>query len=151
MTADEYQHLRGRLIRDYAADNVTAGRWLADGAEARSAEVTDRLLPDGERTDGMMLLTAETADGELVGSVWVALQYADAADAAWIYDIEVDPGQRGHGYGRALLEAAERETAARGARAIGLNVFSGNTVARRLYESAGYTVTTEQMRKDLTA
>jgi ribosomal protein S18 acetylase RimI-like enzyme len=149
MTADEYQRLRERLIRDYAADNVTAGRWPADGAEERSAEVTDRLLPDGERTDGMMLLTAETADGELVGSVWVALQYADAADAAWIYDIEVDPGQRGHG--RALLEAAERETAARGIRAIGLNVFSGNTVARRLYESAGYTVTTQQMRKDLTA
>jgi ribosomal protein S18 acetylase RimI-like enzyme len=151
MTADEYQHQRERLIRGYAAENVTAGNWPAQDAEARSAEVTDRLLPDGERTAGMLLLVAETPDGQPVGSVWVALQSSNADGAAWIYDIEVDSGQRGRGYGRALLEAAERESAAHGARAIGLNVFGGNTVARSLYDSAGYAVTTQQMRKDLTS
>jgi hypothetical protein len=45
--------------------------------------------------------------------------------------------------------AAERETAQRGVTTIGLNVFGANVVVRRLYESAGYDVTSLQMRKPL--
>ena len=36
-------------------------------------------------------------------------------------------------------------------KAIGLNVFGPNTVARNLYESAGYEVATLQMHKQLSA
>ena len=57
--------------------------------------------------------------------------------------------ERGKGYGRALLRAAERETARHGVRTIGLNVFGPNTVARNLYESAGYEVASLQMHKEL--
>ena len=48
--------------------------------------------------------------------------------------------QRGRGYGRALMEAADREAQRRGAQSIGLNVFGRNDVARRMYESSGYQV-----------
>jgi ribosomal protein S18 acetylase RimI-like enzyme len=65
----------------------------------------------------------------------------------WIYDIEVVPDQRGHGYGRALLGAAEGEAQRHGGDSIGLNVFGGNNVARGLYESSGYQVSAIQMRK----
>ena len=58
---------------------------------------------------------------------------------------------RGKGYGRALLRLAERETTRRGVGAIGLNVFGPNTVARNLYESAGYETVSLQMHKQLLA
>jgi ribosomal protein S18 acetylase RimI-like enzyme len=38
---------------------------------------------------------------------------------------------------------------ARGVKAIELNVFGDNTRAIRLYETSGYTVVTQQMRKRL--
>jgi ribosomal protein S18 acetylase RimI-like enzyme len=46
-----------------------------------------------------------------------------------------------------LLHAAEREVQNRGGNSIGLNVFSANVVALRLYESCGYEITSLNMRK----
>ena len=148
MTASEFADFRRRAIVGYAADNVQAGNWSEDEAEELAAKATDEVLPQGVDTPGMLLLVAQTAAGEAVGMVWVSLTRPQG-EGAWIYDIEVIPEQRGRGYGRALLEAAERECMARGVGMLGLNVFGPNTVARRLYESAGYEVTTMQMRKSL--
>ena len=145
MTRDEFDLYRRRTIREYAADHVRAGNWSQDEAERRAAKETDDLLPDGVDTAGMVLLAAE-ADGELVGLVWLGRAPRQQV-GWWIYDIEVVPAQRRRGYGRALLEAAEREAQSRGGDAIGLNVFGGNDAARRLYESSGYQVTSIQMRK----
>jgi ribosomal protein S18 acetylase RimI-like enzyme len=149
MTAAEFGEVRSRLIRDFAADQVRAGAWAAADAEDRAASQTDGLLPQGVRTPGMLLLTAQAADGTRIGHVWIALQHPDAGQDAWIYDIEIAPEQRGRGYGRALLAAAARAAAPHGARGMGLNVFGPNAVARGLYESAGYEITTMQLRKEL--
>ncbi len=56
---------------------------------------------------------------------------------------------RGQGLGRALLEATERAVAECGVGALALNVFGQNAVAIGLYESAGYRVTAQQMRRPL--
>jgi ribosomal protein S18 acetylase RimI-like enzyme len=149
VTAAEFDAWRARLIPGYAADKVRAGDWSEAEAESNATEQTDNLLPAGAETPGMLLLTAETPEGELVGVVWVALD-RDRPGAAWIYDIEVHPEQRGKGYGRALLQAAERYSAQHGATEIGLNVFGPNAVARGLYESSGYEITAINMRKRLT-
>jgi GNAT superfamily N-acetyltransferase len=149
MTAAEFGAFRSRLIREYAADHVQAGNWSEDEAQERAASQTDGLLPEREHTPGTLLLMAEAAGGEPVGHVWIGLTNTSAAGAAWIYDIEILAEHRGQGYGRALLAAAERETLRHGGSALGLNVFGPNAVARRLYESAGYEITTVQMRKDL--
>jgi GNAT superfamily N-acetyltransferase len=150
MTQDEFDAFRSRLIRSYAADHVRAGNWSPDDAEARAAQQTDELLPAGLQTEGTLLLVAETADAEPIGHVWVTLdRQPGSGSGAWIYDIEVLEEHRGKGYGRALLQAAERETARHGVTAIGLNVFAANPVARHLYESAGYEPTSLQMRKGL--
>jgi GNAT superfamily N-acetyltransferase len=149
MTAAEFVEFRANLIRDYGADHVAAGNWAADQADELAARQLDGYLPDGPQTAGMLVMVGETADGQPVGHFWVALQHADSGGGAWILDIEVAPGHRGKGYGRALLAATERETLRHGVQTIGLNVFGTNTVARRLYESAGYDTTTLQMRKKL--
>jgi len=148
MTVAAFETYRARLIPAYAAEHVRAGHWTAGQAEALAARQIDDLLPEGPGTPGMLLLTADTSDGEPAGLVWVALDRPRPSEA-WIYDIEVNPEHRGKGYGRTLLLAAEQEAAKHGSTAIGLNVFGPNTVARSLYESAGYQITSLNMRKEL--
>jgi ribosomal protein S18 acetylase RimI-like enzyme len=145
MTQDEFAPYRRRAIAEYAAEHVRVGDWSEEEAEQRAATETDSLLPDGVHTAGMVLLAAE-AEGDVVGLVWLGQRPAQPA-AWWIYDIDVVPAQRRRGYGRALLDAAEREAKRRGADSIGLNVFGGNDAARRLYESAGYQEASVLMRK----
>ena len=150
MTATEFEALRSRTIREYAAAHVAAGNWTAEAAENRAADQTDQLLPQGVDTPGVLMLVAETSEGEAVGHLWLALERQPGdGGGAWIYDIEILPEHRGRGYGRALLGAAEEAAARRGVDSIGLNVFGTNLVARELYQSAGYTVATMQLRKVL--
>jgi ribosomal protein S18 acetylase RimI-like enzyme len=144
----EFDAWRVRLISAYAAEKVQAGDWTAEEAGGLAARQTDSLLSRGARTPGMLVLAAEAPDGEPVGMVWVALN-RDRPGAAWIYYIEVRPEQRGKGYGRALLRAAEQHSARHGATEIGLNVFGPNAVARSLYETSGYEITAINMRKRL--
>jgi ribosomal protein S18 acetylase RimI-like enzyme len=150
MAPGEFEAIRSRMIREYAAEHVRAGDWSPDDAEVRAAAQTDELLPQGVNTPDMFILMAVSSKGLEIGHVWVGLKRPYGSGAgAWIYNIEINPDQRGKGYGRALLEAAERETARRGVTTIGLNVFGPNAVARSLYESAGYEVATLQMKKGI--
>ncbi len=177
MTATEFAALRDRMAREYAAEHVAAGDWDPATADRRAVEETDRLLPHGVDTPGMLLLVAESTDGAALGHLWLAVgqdpepdadpdadttsgttsgtttgtgdRDAAARQGGWVYDIEIAPEHRGRGFGAALLDVAEREAAHHGLGSIGLNVFGANTVARHLYESAGYAVTAQQMRKVL--
>ncbi|GFJ94917.1 GNAT family N-acetyltransferase [Phytohabitans rumicis] len=86
----------------------------------------------------------------MVGTLWIGLTHPRRTpDCAFIYDIEVDQEHQGAGYGRALLAAGEDAVRAEGVGSLELNVFGGNTRAIGLYESSGYTVVTQQMRKAL--
>ena len=149
MTQTEFDGIRTRMTKEYAADHVAAGDWRADEAEARAEQETDALLPHGVATPGMLLLVAETPEGDYLGFVWLAIERQPGSGGGWIYDIEISPEHRGEGFGRALLAAAELEAANHGADSIGLNVFGANLVARSLYESSGYDVTAMQMSKSL--
>ncbi len=150
MTSTEFEAFRSRTDREYAAEQVLAGNWTAEEADALSAKLTDELLPQGVDTPRMLLLTAEIPSGVVVGHVWVALDPQPGSSVgAWIYEFEIHFDQRGKGYGRDLLRAAELETVRHGVRAIGLNVFGPNAIARNLYESAGYQVTSTRMHKEL--
>ncbi len=150
MTGEEFAQYRSRLVTGYAAEHVRAGDWSLAEAETLASEETDRLLPGGADSPGMLLRIAETLEGEPAGIIWIALEHRPGSgQGGWIYDIEVAEQLRGKGYGRVLLEAGEREAAGRGVAALGLNVFGSNTVARHLYEGSGYEITTLQMRKHL--
>lgn len=150
MTGSEFDAFRVKLITEYAAVNVEAGRWSAEEAEAKSTAQTQELLPQGVESRRVLVMAAEDSDGAKIGHVWVGLdRQGTAGGGAWIYDIEVAENHRGKGYGRAILQAAEQETLKNGVSSIGLNVFGTNTVARSLYESAGYEITTQQMQKEI--
>ncbi|MGK4579763.1 GNAT family N-acetyltransferase [Kitasatospora sp. HPMI-4] len=124
------------------------------GQQARDKSDTDHrhLLPQGPATPDVALRRLYGPEGTPLGSLWVALRQSvlpDGSPQAWVMTVEVDRDRRGQGYGRALMLLAERECLAAGVRDLGLNVFSGNTVATGLYESLGYRVTHRVLGKSL--
>ncbi len=64
--------------------------------------------------------------------------YTGALDA-YLEELYVVPERRGHGHGRALLEAAMEHARQRGAAHIDLGTSEDDVAARALYESAGFT------------
>ncbi|GAA4131740.1 GNAT family N-acetyltransferase [Actinomadura keratinilytica] len=88
------------------------------------------------------VLVAERG-GRIVGYVRLARAYGDLACAEHVRQIRglaVAPDERRRGVARALVDAACARAAREGARRVTLRVLGGNTAARRLYESAGFTV-----------
>ncbi|WP_149085603.1 MULTISPECIES: GNAT family N-acetyltransferase [Microbacterium] len=150
MTADEFDEWMGEVARAYAHEQVAAGRWPADGAMERARSDNARMLPQGPNTPRMLVLRGLDAGGRAIGRAWVGLDHPRGAPGvAFLYDIEVEAGRRGEGLGRGLLAAVEGAARAAGATALELNVFGGNRPAIRMYETAGYEVVTQQMRKPL--
>jgi ribosomal protein S18 acetylase RimI-like enzyme len=149
MTASEYDDWQQALAEGYAAEKVAAGTWPVEGSVERARAESAELLPQGLATPRTMIVRAVAEDGRPVGRAWVALYHPRGAPGtAFLYDIEVDEGERGKGFGRALLAAVEEAVRATGAIALELNVFGTNDTAVGLYETSGYRVTTQQMRKE---
>ncbi|BDZ53143.1 GNAT family N-acetyltransferase [Agromyces marinus] len=150
MTAGEFEEWQTEIAEAYAVEQVEAGRWGPDGAVERARDENARLLPDGPLTERMLVLRGVDVDGAPIGRAWVGLDHPRGAPGiAFLYDIEVIASRRGRGLGRALLNAVEEAARRAGASALELNVFGRNTAAVGLYESAGYVVVTQQMRKSL--
>ncbi|MFB8248475.1 GNAT family N-acetyltransferase [Streptomyces sp. NPDC055952] len=126
-----------------------ARSWAERGvpeAEARAKSERDHadLLPEGLASPGMLISVVEHL-GTPVGTLWLALR----EDSAFVYDVEADAAHRGRGHGRTLLQLAEAQTITEGRHTLGLNVFTGNTPAERLYASLGYETTLYAMYKPL--
>ncbi len=151
MTESEFDEWQTELAEEYAADQVSAGRWTLEGAVQRALAENAELLPDGPETERMLTLRGIDSAGEPIGRAWVGLDHPRGAPGiAFLYDIEVVEQRRGGtGLGRALLEAVEAAAKRAGAVALELNVFGGNATAIALYETSGYRVVTQQMRKHL--
>ena len=115
---------------------------------AQSAGEFAQLLPDGLASKDMHLFTAAVGD-EAVGIGWFELRQRASGVSAWIYDIRVDGARRGQGLGRGLLDALHDAARELGATSMTLNVFGDNPTAIRLYETSGYAVTAQQMKREL--
>ena len=148
MTQDEYDTWREQSVRDYAADIATARDLDPESAAAQSAGEFAQLLPDGLASAEMHLWTA-VVDDEPVGMGWIELRQRASGTSAWIYDISIDAAHRGRGLGRGLLDALHDAARDLGATSMALNVFGDNATAIRLYETSGYAVTAQQMRREL--
>lgn len=86
-------------------------------------------------------------EGDLpIGAVWARLLPASDAGFGYVSDdipelsMGVEGGHRGAGVGRALLERLIADASGRRLPSLSLSVEDGNTRARRLYESLGFTV-----------
>lgn len=150
MTQEEYAAYRERSEHDYAQEMAASGQLDLHAAVKRSAVEFSELLPAGLESPGMHLWTAETGDpAEVAGIGWIELRQRASGVSAWVYDVKVDAARRGQGLGRALMEALHQAAVELGATSISLNVFGHNTTAIHLYDSLGYAVTAQQMKRDL--
>jgi len=74
------------------------------------------------------------ADGQLVASVMIGYE----GHRGWINYLAVDPAYQKTGYGRVLMEAAERALRAEGCAKINLQVRSSNAAVLAFYRTLGY-------------
>jgi ribosomal protein S18 acetylase RimI-like enzyme len=118
----------GRLLHDFNSeyDEPTPG-------PRKLAERVGELLTGGQTT---VLLGGSGPDGLAVlrfrPSIWTE------GLECYLAELYVAPGQRGHGLGRALMEAAIEHARRAGADYMDLGTGEDDVAARALYESLGF-------------
>ncbi|WUH94663.1 GNAT family N-acetyltransferase [Streptomyces sp. NBC_00433] len=123
---------------------LTAAGVPAEHAESHAAASYAQAFPGGTPAPGTALLGLDH-EGTTVGRLWLHT----TPGPGWVQAVEVSAPHRGHGHGRTLMLAAESACRAAGTTSLGLNVFTANEVAIRLYTSLGYGATLRQLWKPL--
>jgi ribosomal protein S18 acetylase RimI-like enzyme len=99
-----------------------------------------------------VVLVAERG-GVVIGYTYAGLEEYDymslRGPAGALYDIVVDPAHRGHGVGRALLDATLGALRSRGAPRVVLSTAEQNASAQRLFAGAGFRRTMIEMTREL--
>lgn len=88
--------------------------------------------------DSTVLFVARV-DGRIAGALTLAVFRIPTGLRAWIEDVVVDSGARGHGVGEALNLAALEEARRRGAVTVDLTSRPSREAANRLYRRLGFT------------
>ena len=148
MTQSEFDAFLGRLIPEYAADNVRAGYWSEAEALEKSRKQTESLLPQGLQTKDHYLYTLFDGD-KAVGAIWLRVELERPVKSGYIFDVHIEEEFRGKGYGRQIMLFAEEKARELGVKRMGLHVFAYNSVAHNLYKSIGYEVSSLNMIKSL--
>ncbi len=148
MTPAEYEKFLERIIPEYAEANVRAGYWDETEALEKSRQDTDRLLPQGLQSKDHHLFTLYDGD-QAVGVIWLKANMDRPIKSGYIFDVYIDEQQRSKGYGKQLMLLIEEKARELGLQSIGLHVFAYNDVARKLYETIGYEVSSLNMLKTL--
>lgn len=145
MDADRFKDWIAAAVDGYARQ-IEESTTLDHEASRRKAERdTAELLPKGQASMDHWFFDAVDGD-TAVGTIWLSRR---SPTAYYVYDVEVDAGKRGCGYGRAAMDAAARWARDQGGEVLALNVFGRNAVARKLYLALGYRVVCEELNLDL--
>lgn len=140
------------LNAGYVSDLIESGT-PPEAAQIQADATDEKCFPGGKLAAGHEVFTVVDEDGQGVGALWLGPQLTQPEPGAptlwWVWDIAINPGHRGLGYGRQTMLLAEERAKKLGAVELGLNVFGFNTVARGLYESLGYEIASIKMRKKL--
>jgi ribosomal protein S18 acetylase RimI-like enzyme len=148
MTPEEFQRYLEPAIASYARVHKRAGNLSDRQAMARARRDYRELLPKGVKSPRQFLHSI-LRDGKAIGMTWIEVRRKHGRKEAFIFDIKINPSQRGKGLGRKALRALERQAKRLGAQMIRLNVFGHNLRARALYETSGYRYTSMHMSKPL--
>jgi ribosomal protein S18 acetylase RimI-like enzyme len=147
---DEFEEWLRRSRDGYARDMVEHGGFPEPEAREKARVDIAALLGDGLQTEGHAVFALEDdSTGERVGNLWLAERRERAPHGLAVFDVHVERGLRGRGYGRAAMLLAEDDARRRGLGRIDLNVFARNAAARSLYRSLGYEERSVYMSKSL--
>ena len=123
-----------RPIGDADAATVQA-LWEAVFPDRRPWNQPAAYLPRERAQRDDLILVARRVQ-RVIGAV--ALGYDGIR--GWVYHLAVEPGERRHGVGRALMQAAETTLRARGCPKINLQVVAENAGVVAFYTHLGYAV-----------
>lgn len=118
-----------RLLRDFNTE--------FDEPAPLQSELAKRVTELLEEGDTIILLAGDGPDGLAVLRLRLAI-WSKGLEC-YLAELYVVPSKRGQGIGRALMQAAMHEARERGADTMEINVDEPDDVARRLYESLGFT------------
>lgn len=140
MSEEDRQAFLERQAVDYAESKSKAGIWKPEESLEQSRAEIRRTVGETPEAGGHRFFHGVDASGHRVGATWYGPipGREDIPGARWLFQIIVEEGLRGRGYGRAMLAAAEDLLRREGWSALHLNVFAFNEVAYSLYESSGY-------------
>lgn len=148
MNASEYKIFYEQSVREYAEDNVRAGYWTEAEALESSAKEFERLLPQGLESDGHHLFVLEE-DGKAIGFIWLRVRQTGGENTGFIFQVRIDEEFRGKGHGKRMMLLLEEKAREMGISKIGLHVFGFNEVAKHLYLSLGYEISSVNMTKKI--
>lgn len=118
----------GRLLHDFNTeydDDTPGPAALAERVRELLAAGDTKILVGGRGPDGLAVLRLRL-------SIW------SRALECYLAELYVVPERRGHGLGRALMEAAMQLARDEGAGYMDLGTGEDDSVARHLYESLGF-------------
>lgn len=148
MTEQDFGAYLSTAVREYAEDRVRAGLWPTEGALERSAEEHRSMLPQGPATPGHHLFVVLDAElGVPVGALWLGERRDRARAALHVFDLVVDPVQRGRGHGRLALLEAEEVARRVGLTELTLRVAGDNPASMAMCAKAGFATVDVSMRK----
>jgi ribosomal protein S18 acetylase RimI-like enzyme len=132
-----------RIWELYFEELVRSG--MSEAAAKKNVEDNiSSTMPNGELAKDNFVFEV-IHDSNSIGVVWL---WQDGPN--WfIYDIDLEEEFRGKGLGRKTMHAIEEYVRARSGTSIGLSVFGFNEVARKLYESEGFSTVRISMKKVL--
>lgn len=130
--------MRVEEVHEVTPDLVEAMERLIPQLSSSSPPPTERDLTAIVTSRATVLLVARDDDGNIVGSLTLALFRIPTGLRAWIEDVVVDEAARGKGVGEALNRAALEHAARAGAKTVDLTSRPSREAANRLYTRLGF-------------
>ena len=143
-TQDEYFRRTWEAYRD---DIIKAGITL-EQAEENVKQTQESVLTNGILNSNQYIFDVNFNEIK-IGILWLVHRVEIKEGNWYIYDIEIEEGERGKGLGKLTMLAAENFVKSQRGDTLGLNVFGFNIAARKLYESLGYETLAIQMKKEI--
>ncbi|OQA45108.1 MAG: putative acetyltransferase [Chloroflexi bacterium ADurb.Bin325] len=117
---------------------VEAFRRLMPQLSSSNPAPTHAELAEILASPAVTLLVARADEGEIVGSLTLAMFRIPTGRRAWIEDVVVDDAHRGKGIGEALTREALAVAKAAGAITVELTSRPAREAANRLYQRIGF-------------
>jgi len=134
---DEYEKYKDWEIKDYAGNLFKEGQYdTLEEAMKESIKDFNEGLPAGLETPDHYLLKIQNSENKDIGFLWYE---TTNKKRAFIEDFVIEADYRRKGYGMKTLRLLEHDLIDKGIYQIVLHVFESNSIARRLYEKAGFT------------
>lgn len=149
MVASRFQSWFDICTEEYAKDKQKTFGCTLDAARAFAKSSMSHYLSEGVDTPDHHFFEVINEQGAKVGSIWFAVKTDFEQRSAFLYDIQIDDQHQGKGYGRAAMQALEREVSRLGIDTIALHVFAFNERALALYRSLGFEITDYSMAKKI--